>query len=108
MHAPTLTCELDTVHSDAAEEFGKKVGGLLGHDFTGGGDFDDFFHVASVEEERELRFSGIHSGDGVCGFALVGEIGFLSDGLWRDAERGFENAFMKKDRSEEHTSELQS
>ena len=70
------------------------------HDFACGCDFSDFFDVARIQQERDLRFAGIDSGECVGGFAFVGQIGFLGDGLRRDAERGFEDSFVQKDNVE--------
>ena len=66
------------------------------HDFACCGDFNDFLHVAGIKQKRDLRFAGIDSGKCAGGFAFIGEIGFLGDGLWRDAERRFENSFVEE------------
>ena len=90
----------EAVHGDAAHEFGEEVGGFLGHDFVGGGDFHDLFDVAGIEEEGDLGAAGVDGIERGGGFAFVGEIGFGDEGFGGDAESGLENAIVEKDNVE--------
>lgn len=86
-----------TVHSDAAEELGIKIRGLLGHDFAGGGDFHNLIDTARIEEERDLCPAGVDGVEGGSGFAFVSEMGFGGDRLRGDAQSGLENSFVEED-----------
>ena len=88
---------LHLVHGDTAEELGVEVGGFLGHDFAVGGYVHDQVDVDGIEEKGDLRFALVDGVEGIGGFPFVGEVGFGGDGVWRDAEGGFENALMEED-----------
>src|SRR5207253_2662316 len=44
----------NSVHGDAAHELGKKIGGLLRHDFAGRRDFHHLLDAAGIQQKRNL------------------------------------------------------
>jgi hypothetical protein len=87
---------VEAVHGDATEEFRVEIGGFLGHDFAGCGDFHDLVNGAGIQEEGNLCAAGIDGVESGRSFALVSEMGFGGDGLRSDAESRFEDSFVKK------------
>ncbi len=49
-----------SIHRDAAQELGIKVGGLLRQHFPGGGDLHDLLDIARIQQKRNLRLAAVH------------------------------------------------
>src|SRR5208282_5859328 len=76
------------VHGDAAQQLGIKVGGLLRHHFSGGGDAHDLIDVHWIQQKRDLGGTAIDGLKSGRGFALVAEISFGGNGLQGNSKRG--------------------
>lgn len=44
-----------------------------------------------------MRAAGVHGVESDGGLTFIGEMGLGCDGLWSDAESGFEDSFVKED-----------
>src|SRR5882672_3767090 len=60
---------INSVHGDAAHQLREKVRGLLRHHLPTGGDLHYLFHVAGIQEERNLRPATVHRIESSRGFA---------------------------------------
>ena len=78
------------IDGEAAEEFGEEVGGLLGHDIAGEGNFPELFHGDGVGEENDIGFATANLVDGFGSVAQVAEVCLLADLLFVEAEDAVE------------------
>src|SRR5271167_3873723 len=88
---------VDAVHGDAAQHLGIKVGGLLRHHFSRGGDAHNLIDIDRIQEKRNLRCTAIDGVESSGGFALVAEISFGCDGLQGNAEGRLKNSVVQQD-----------
>ena len=88
---------VDAVHGDAAQQLGIKIGGLLRHNFSRGGDAHDLIDIDRIQEKRDLRGAAIDYIEGSGGFALIAEIFFGGHSLQRNSKRRLKNAIVQKD-----------
>src|SRR5262245_339558 len=88
------------MHGDAAEELRIKIGGLLRHDFSRGGNFHDLVDSAGIQEEGDLGAAGVYGVESGGGFTLVSEMSLSGNRLRSDSEGGLEDSFVKKNHVE--------
>ena len=82
---------LQRIDGKAAEQFGKEVGGFLGHDGAGKGDFAELFHGDGVGEESDVSFAAAHLVDGFGGIAQVAQVGLFADFFGIEAKQAVED-----------------
>ena len=79
------------IDGKAAEQLGEEVGGLLGHDVAGKGDFAELLHGDGVGEEGDVGFAAADLVNGFGGVAQVADVGLLADLFLVEAEQAVED-----------------